>query len=428
VHLEKLFDETLNETLYSATHSSGLRVYILPKKGYSKVYATFSTKYGSVDNKFVVPGEENETEVPDGIAHFLEHKLFEEEGGNVFDRFMRIGASPNAFTSFNLTSYLFSCTSEFMENFDTLINFVQNPYFTDESVEKEQGIIGQEIRMYEDDPNWRVFFNCLEGLYKHHPVRKDIAGTIESIGSINKEVLFKCYNTFYHPSNMIIFVIGEVNPEEIIERVSKNIKANKMMEKEIKRIYPDEPKEIAKPLVEQNLSVSVPLFQIGFKDSDIGYGGKGLLKKDITTKIILEMLLGKSSSLYQSLYEEGIINDSFEVDYTGEKEYAFSAIGGESANPERVKDEIIKEIKRLDEERLDRETYERIKKVIYSRFVRQFNHIEKLANSFTSNMFKGINLFDYKNVYESITFEDVEERFYLHFKEDNMVLSIVRPY
>ncbi len=428
MHLEKLFDETLNETLYSATHSSGLRVYILPKKGYSKVYATFSTKYGSVDNKFVVPGEENETEVPDGIAHFLEHKLFEEEGGNVFDRFMRIGASPNAFTSFNLTSYLFSCTSEFMENFDTLINFVQNPYFTDESVEKEQGIIGQEIRMYEDDPNWRVFFNCLEGLYKHHPVRKDIAGTIESIGNINKEVLFKCYNTFYHPSNMIIFVIGEVNPEEILERVSKNIKANKMMEKEIKRIYPDEPKEIAKPLVEQNLSVSVPLFQIGFKDSDIGYGGKGLLKKDITTKIILEMLLGKSSSLYQSLYEEGIINDSFEVDYTGEKEYAFSAIGGESANPERVKDEIIKEIKRLDKEQLDRETYERIKKVIYSRFVRQFNHIEKLANSFTSNMFKGINLFDYKNVYESITFEDVEERFYLHFKEDNMVLSIVRPY
>ncbi len=428
MQLEKKFDSTLNETIYHAVHKSGLRIYIMPKEGYSKTYATFSTSYGSIDSKFVVPGEEDETEVPDGIAHFLEHKLFEEEGGNVFDRFMMLGASPNAFTSFNVTSYLFSCTNDFLTNFDTLINFVQNPYFTDESVEKEQGIIGQEIRMYEDDPNWRVFFNCLDGLYKYHPVKKDIAGTIESISNINKEVLYKCYNAFYHPSNMIIFVIGDVDPNQVLESVERNIKKDKPAEKEIKRIYPEEPKEIAKPLVEQSLSVSVPLFQIGFKDTDVGYGGKELLKKDIVTRIILEIILGKSSQLYQELYEEGLINDSFDVDFTAEKAYGFSAVGGESVDPKRVKDEIVEALQELKDKSLDKDTFERIKKVIYSRFVRQFNHIERLANSFTSNMFKEINLFDYVEVYESITFENVVDRFNTHFKEENMVLSIVKPY
>jgi len=428
MNLQERYDSVLKESLYHGVHKSGLKVYVLPKKGYSKSYAMFATKYGSIDNQFVVPGEQEVTSVPDGIAHFLEHKLFEEEEGNVFDRFSRLGASANAYTSFNITAYLFSCTNHFYDNLNILLDFVQNPYFTDESVQKEQGIIGQEIRMYDDNPNWRVFFNFLAALYHNLPVKIDIAGTIESIGRINKDILYKCYNTFYHPSNMILFATGDIEPEKVAEYVGNSIKAVEPYKEEIGRIYPEEPHSIAQKKVEQHLSVSIPLFQAGFKDTDIGYGGKKLLKKDITTQILLQMIMGSSTPLYQSLYEQGLINNSFEFDYTAEKEYGFTVFGGESPDPERVEQEIKNEINRLLNTGLDRTEFNRIKKVNLGRFLRMFNSVESIANNFISTLFKDIDLFDYIDTYHSITFEDVEKRFIEHFKPDNMVLSVIRPF
>ncbi len=427
MQLQKYDQSVLKETLYYGTHESGLKVYIFPKEGYSKSYALFGTRYGSNDSQFIVPGEDEVTEVPDGIAHFLEHKLFEEQDGNVFEKFSHLGSSPNAFTSFNTTAYLFSCTSNFYKNLDILLNFVQNPYFTDESVRKEQGIIGQEIRMYEDDPNWRVFFNYLDALYHQHPVKKDIAGTLESISKINKDVLYKCYNTFYHPSNMILFVIGDVSPQMVIDHVTESIKLGNPIKEDIQRVYPDEPTTIRTKKIEQNLSVSTPLFQMGFKDTDVGYRGRKLLKKDIVTRILLEMTFGRSTSLYQSLYEQGLINNSFQVDYTAEVDYGFTIFGGESSDPEKVREEVIKEVGRLKRTALDVENFERIKKIILSRYIRQYNHIEKLANSFMNNLFKDINLFDYIDVYQSVTFEDIQERFKSHFNVENMALSIIKP-
>ncbi|MCG8500620.1 MAG: insulinase family protein [Firmicutes bacterium] len=425
--MKQYHSETLKEDVYHGVHKSGLNVYILPKQGYSKSYAVFATHYGSIDNKFVVPGEKQATEVPDGIAHFLEHKMFEEQEGSVFNQFSRLGALPNAFTSFNMTAYLFSCTDHFYDNLDILLNFVQNPYFTDENVQKEQGIIGQEIRMYEDDPNWRVFFNFLGGLYHHHPVKQDVGGTIDSIGKIDKEILYKCYNTFYHPSNMILFVVGDVDADTVVSHVEKDIKKEHPPQEDIQRIYPEEPSTIYQQKVEQHLSVSIPLFHMGFKDTDIGYGGQRLLKKDITTRILLEMILGKSTSLYQSLYEQGLINSTFDVDFTAEKGYGYTVFGGESPDPEKVRQQILDEINKGQREDLDPKVFERIKKVIFARFLRQFNSIERLANSFTASLFKGIHLFDYMEAYQSVTFKDVQERFESHFKPENMVLSIVKP-
>ena len=300
----------------------GLEVFVLPKKGYKKKYATYSTNFGSIDSHFVVEGEGEELVVPDGVAHFLEHKLFEDEEGNVFDRFAKLGASSNAFTNFTNTTYLFSSTDHFEECFEILLDFVQNPYFTEESVEKEKGIIEQEIRMYEDNPGWRIFFNLLTALYRKHPVQKDIAGTVESISHIDKDVLYKCYRTFYHPSNMALFVVGDVDADKVLDQVAANIgRRNYSPLGEIKRIYPEEPRELEKEQVVQELVVSQPIMNLGFKDLDVGYDGERLFRRELATALVLDVVFGSSSKLYNELYEEGIIDDEFDAGYVAEKEY-----------------------------------------------------------------------------------------------------------
>ena len=211
--MEKILFEQLQEELYYEKLANGLDVYILPKQGFNKSFATFTTKYGSVDNHFKSLEKQEFVQVPDGIAHFLEHKLFEKEDGDVFQQFSKQGASANAFTSFTRTAYLFSSTSEFEQNLTTLIDFVQDPYFSEKTVEKEKGIIGQEINMYDDNPDWRLYFGTIANMYHHHPVKIDIAGTVESIAPITKDMLYECYHTFYHPSNMLLFIIGPVDAE-----------------------------------------------------------------------------------------------------------------------------------------------------------------------------------------------------------------------
>ncbi|MDD4495675.1 MAG: pitrilysin family protein, partial [Eubacteriales bacterium] len=251
----------IGELMHVYTHKSGLKAFVIPKKGYFKKHAAFATHYGSINSEFIVPGENKSTVVPDGVAHFLEHKLFEQEDGSVMDKFSALGSNPNAYTGFNQTVYLFSATDKFIENFKLLVNYVQNPYITAESVEKEKGIIGQEIRMYQDNPNWRVFFNLLGAFYKNNPVRLEISGDLQSISKIDKDVLYKCYNTFYHPSNMMILVVGDVDHKEIFSAVEEGIKSREKSG-EIERIFPEQEKSINKDYVEQTLSVSM-----------INYGG-----------------------------------------------------------------------------------------------------------------------------------------------------------
>ena len=423
--MEKRFDKATGESLYYKKHESGLSIYIMPRAGYSSSYAIFGTRYGSVDSKFIVPGEDKVTEVPDGIAHYLEHKMFDQpDGRNVFDKFSRFGGNANAFTSFNMTAYLFSSTDHFYDNLKTLLDYVQSPYFTKESVEKEQGIIGQEIKMYDDNAPWRVFFNLLGCLYVNHPVKLDIAGTVESISRIDHELLYKCYNTFYNLSNMAIFVTGDFEPEEALAVIESGIKKNEPFDEKIERIYPDEPDSIAKPYMEQSISVAQPLFMMGWKDTDVGYGGERLMKKEIEMDILCEMLFGKSTKLYNRLYSEGLINNSFSAEYNPQIAYAFTAIEGESPNPKKVFDEILKE---LDKTELKQEDFDRIKKVCWGDYIRSFNDIEGYAHTFLTESFVDADYFDYARVFESVSFEDIKKRFEKHFVREHAALSVINP-
>ena len=421
-------NELTGETLYYDKLDCGLEVFIMPRKDYSASYAIFGTKYGSVDSVFVVPGEDEPTYVPDGIAHYLEHKMFDmPDGSNIFDKFSRLGANANAFTSFNMTAYLFSAADFVEENLEILMDYVQTPYFTEESVQKEQGIIGQEIGMYDDSPTWRVFFNFLGCLYKDHPVKKDVAGTVESISHITADYLYKCYNTFYNLSNMTIFVTGDFDPEKIGEVIEKNVKNNKPFEEEIKKIYPDEPQNIVKDYAEQKLSVAMPMFMFGFKDNDTGYSGDLLLKKYLEMNILQRMLFGKSTKLYKELYEEGLINDSFSVDFTMQPDYAYSEFGGEAKEPEKVYKRVLEEIERVKQEGLSEDDYNRAKKVLWGEYIRTYNDVEEFAHAFLSMHMMGIDLLNYEEVYKKITFQDVKDRFINHFKSQNAALSVILP-
>lgn len=416
----------IDEVMYVNEHENGLKSYVIPKKGYMKKHATFSTHYGSINKKFKIEGETDIIEVPDGIAHFLEHKLFEQKDGNVMDKFIELGASSNAYTGFAQTVYLFTCTDLFDENFDLLLNFVQNPYITEESVEREKGIIGQEIDMYKDDPSWNCYFNLLKAFYTVNPVRVEIAGSKESISEINKDTLYMCYKTFYNPSNMVICVVGDVDPQKVFQQIDEKL-SQMDKGKEIERIFPKENDKINKPYVEQKLVVSTPMFQMGFADTDVVTKGIDGVKKEVAIKIILDMLAGRSSELYSRLYNEGVINSSFDIDYLGEENYSFSIFGGESSDPKKVRDSLVEEVEKVRQNGLDREVFERVKKSQHGKYVRQLNSIDVISHNFISAYFKNANMFDYLDVYDKIKLEDASEVFKKHFNVERLALSVILP-
>lgn len=427
--MEKHYFEQLNETLYFEEMDNGLKVYILPKQGYNKTYATFTTKYGSIDSEFIPLGKEEKLVVPDGIAHFLEHKLFEKKDGDVFQVFSKQGASSNAFTSFTRTAYLFSATNNVDQNLITLLDFVQDPYFSDQSVEKEKGIIGQEIKMYEDNPDWRQYFGMIASLYGKHPVRTDIAGTVESISNITKELLYTCYETFYHPSNMLFFVVGPVDPEKTMTLIKDNQNKKTFKEaNEIKRFFPEETESAAvkKKVLQMNVQSSKVL--VGVKDFHAPKKGQELLKHELTVSILLDYLFGKGSNTYQEMYEEGLIDDSFSYDFSAENGFAFAIIGGDSPSPEKLSAKI-KEVL-LDAKNLqwEKEIVDRVVKKKIGGFLRSLNSPEYIANQFTRYAFLDMNLFDIVSVLQSITVEDLKESVSHLINEDYMSEFFVLPH
>ncbi|WP_025028511.1 EF-P 5-aminopentanol modification-associated protein YfmH [Caldalkalibacillus mannanilyticus] len=418
--------QQLKEKIYYEKLSNGLDVYVLPKQGFHKTYATFTTKYGSIDNHFIPPGAE-ENKVPDGIAHFLEHKMFEEETGDVFHEFSKYGAQVNAFTSFDRTAYLFTTTDHVHKNLITLLDFVQRPYFTDENVEKEKGIIEQEIKMYDDNPDWRAYFGFISALFHRHPVKIDIAGTVESIYQITKEMLYTCYHTFYHPSNMLLFVVGAVEPEKIFELVRENQSKKEYHDlPEIKRLFEEEPSTVAEPKKELSLSVGVPKCMMGYKEISLGLEGAEMMKQELATSLLLDMLVGPSSSFYQSLLEEGLIDDSFGADYNLEKSYGFSIIGGNTKNPELLSERVQTYIAEIQRTGLNRDDFERSRKKKIGSFLKYLNSPEYIANQFTRYQFNQLNLFEVLPTLERLTFEEVEQRLQGHFKKEQFAICIVR--
>ncbi|GGF79870.1 peptidase M16 [Paenibacillus albidus] len=423
--MEQIHYDRLQETLYHEVMDNGLQVYVLPKPGFLKTYATFATKYGSVDNHFHVEGAE-ETTVPDGIAHFLEHKMFEEPEGDIFATFASNGASANAFTSFDQTVYLFSATENIETNLSTLVDFVQHPYFTDENVEKEKGIIGQEINMYADNPDWRVYFGLIEAMYSKHPVHIDIAGTIESIATITKETLYTCYNSFYHPSNMLLFVVGGVEPEKVFALIRSNQNSKSYGKQgEIKRIFEAEPEAVAKKRLESRLAVSMPKCLFGFKEKASGLTGEAAGRRDLTTKLMLDLLLGSSTALYQKLYDEELISDSFGHEFNSSPQYAFSAIGGDTKDPDLLLKRIREEIDLVLKSGFAEKDFERARKKKIGGYLRMLNSPENIAHEFTRYQFGGGDLFEVLPVYESLTLAETNQRLRDHVDWEQLAVSLV---
>ncbi len=399
---EKLVSDSLNEAIYYGRHKSGLRVFISEKPEFSSTYAMFGTVYGSVDTRFRRDSDPVFTEVPEGIAHFLEHKLFESEEGDVFSEFSKTGASANAYTSFDRTCYLFSCTEEFERSFKILLDFVQSPYFTKETVEKEQGIIGQEIDMYRDSAGWRVFFNLLTALYHNHPVRIDIAGTKESIAEITDELLYKCYRTFYNLSNMFIIVAGAA-PQGTVDRLIEGGLKNTDTYM-VERGKTEEPQEVAQPIIEQSLPVSMPMFGIGYKDNT----GDSSLHRRVAMKVLLQLIAGQTSELYTGLLDSGLINDSFSPEYFAGADYAAVMFSGESGDYAAVAERIEVKIREMQQNGIDGEEFKRIKKLLYGMSVSVYNNPDSIASMLCECMVQKEMPFDVSTALAAITAEDVQ--------------------
>lgn len=401
--------EQINETLYHEVLPNGLTVYLLPKNDYHKTYGLFSTNYGSIDNEFIPYGEKEKVKVPDGIAHFLEHKLFEKEDGDVFQLFGQQGASANAFTSFTKTSYLFSTTDQVEKNLTTLIDFVQAPYFTEETVNKEKGIIGQEIQMYEDDPNWRMFFGILNNLYPTHPLHIDIAGTVESIDKITAQDLYTCYRTFYQPSNMVLFVVGKMEPEKLMKLIRENQEEKNFPPKqEIVRYFPENTKEIIKQSALE-AAITRNKFVLGIKGLDtLPQEGTELLRYKTAINLLLQMILGNTSRNYLAMYNQGIIDDSFGFEFSLDREFHFADFSGDTDEPEKAAEKIKEIILGFaDDPEVSEMNLDLLKKKMLGQYFQSLNSIEYIANQFTQSLFGDRTLFDLPEIIDSIQIKDV---------------------
>ena len=413
----------IKEKLYIEKLDNGLTIMVLPKKTRKK-YIVWSTNFGSIDNKFYAQGEKVLTVVPDGIAHYLEHKLFEQENGeNSLDVLTSIGVEANAYTTNDHTAYLYECTDNFDEALDEFMDYVQNPYFTDENVEKERGIIEQEIMMYDDYPEWAIYMNAMKCMYKDNEINIDVAGTKETIAKITKEKLYKIYDAFYTPENMIIVLSGDFIPDEIIEKVKSKV-TMKSNPNETKRIYNNEQEEIVQKYIEKEMNVSIPSVLMCFKDNNLK---EDKVKKDIAIDILGVVLLSKSSKLYEKLYEEGKIYTEPAFSYEFSRTFAHSMIQFQTNNVEEVVKEITNEINSLKKNGIDKQDFERAKRRVYGDLVRDYNEVSNIATGIVADHFKDINSFDYFEEFSSISKEYVEKVLKELFVESKKVVSVIKP-
>ncbi len=425
MRLEKIEGKRAGDFYYRIKHPSGLLICLYPKEHSSTTYAVFGTKYGSVDNCFRRSDEACAQSVPEGIAHYLEHKLFESEDGDAFEQYARTGASANAFTSFESTCYLFSCTDRLYESLEILLSFVQAPYFTKESVAKEQGIIGQEIKMYDDDPQWQVMFSYLRAMYHKHPIRQDIAGTVDSIAQITPEHLYRCYRTFYNLGNMILCIAGSFDVEKVMEVCDRILKPSELVT--VERVFEEEPNSVLQPYTEKQLPVTLPLFQFGYKEP-VKKGAYHSETEIAAAEVLLEAMASDSSLLFRRLLDQGLINESsFSYEYFEGEGYATVMFGGESKDPEAAAREIKEEVSRLRKEGISEAAFLRAKKAIYGENIAALNSTGNLANALLSFSFKNRELFAYLDALAKLELCQVEEVLKQIFGDEQTVLSVICP-
>lgn len=421
---QQVASKTLGQEYSVIHHPCGLTLLLCPMDGYSTAYALFAAKVGSVDTTFKTQQDSDFVTVPPGIAHFLEHKMFECEDGDAFAKYAKTGASANAFTSFDRTAYLFSCSDNFKESLEILLDFVSKPYFTPETVAKEQGIIGQEIRMYDDSPDWRAMVGLLEALYQKNPVRLDIAGTVESIAQIDADLLYRCHRTFYNLHNMVLAVAGNFQPQTVLELVERILP--KAEEIQIQRQSVEEPREVNTSLVRRSLSVSIPQFQIGFKGLP-GDERQNLLHQ-VQNEVLMEMVCGESSPLYRRMYDSGLINSAFDYEVLGGRDYLACLYGGESRDPEEVYRQLKAEIQRLRREGLDGAAFARCRKAAYGRYIGMYSRVEAVASLMVLSHFSGLgNMYHILEQLRNLTLEDLQKRLEEDFDPRYSAISIIDP-
>lgn len=423
MEIKEIKNDLLGEKYYKIDHKSGLKIYVFPKENYSSTYAVFGTRYGSIDTAFRKSSEEDYAEVPEGIAHFLEHKLFESEELDAFERFAKTGASANAYTSFDKTCYLFSCSGNFKQNLEILLDFVRHPYFTQQTVEKEQGIIGQEIRMYRDVPDWRVLFNLLCAMYKNHPVRIDIAGTEESIAEISADLLYKCYDDFYNLGNMALAIAGNVSVDEVLETADRLLTKDEAFS--IDRKVFEEEKEVVTAYVEEKLSVAAPIFSLGFKE--ILSNPERTLKEELLGNIILEVIAGNTSELYSELIDAELINPTFSTEYFTGFGYSSMIFSGESRDPEKTSEIIKEKIRHFKKAGISEEDFERARKKLYGREIMSYNDVDELANNLIAADFMNEGLFDEFETLKILTCNEANDFLKEILDEKYSALSVILP-
>ena len=419
--MDKKLYPRIGEEVIWVTLDNGLPVCIVPKKGFSRKYALFATRYGGMDMRFRLNGQWLDT--PAGIAHYLEHKMFDTEDGNALQELAMNGAEPNAFTSNAITCYYFDSTEKFYENLEILLSFVSVPYFTDESVEKEQGIIGQEIGMIEDNPEWQVYKQLMQSLYHTSPARTPVAGSVESIREITAQTLYDCHRAFYTPANMCLVVVGDVEPQQVLD-IARRVLPKDSGEL-IERDYgAEEPTEAARAYAEERMEVSMPSFLVGFKCPP-QHGGEEQHRFAAIGELACDVLMGESSPLYARLYSQGLINGSFGAAFDILPAYAYA--GGDSKDPKAVAEAILAEAQRLAREGVDEDYYKRIVNANFGAALRELNSFESIAVSMAEGRFQGYDPYRFPEIYDSITAADVLAFLRENVTRSHMALSVIAP-
>lgn len=422
--MKKVVLEQLRETFYEERLPNGLLIRVIPRPDFAKTYSFFATDFGSIDTKFTMDGKVYET--PAGVAHYLEHKLFDMPDGNVMQQFSALGGSPNAFTGYSMTAYHVESTENWRENLELLLRYVSTPYFTEESVEKERGIIAQEIRMYEDSSGSRMYENLFAALYQHHPIRVPIAGTVESIQDITAQTLYDCHKAFYDPSNMMLCVAGPVDPALVVES-ARNILPKPPGGVGGRDYGPAEPLTAEKMArVEQNMEVSMPGFTVAFR-CDTPKTGADILRQELVGDLAAELLVGESTAFYTKLYEDGLIDCDFSAGYEGVKTLGMLSIGGDSNEPERVVDAVLKEAERLGREGADEALFQRLKRSAFGRRIRELDSFENICYRMCQSTFEGAFYYDFPDLYRSITLDETVRMIRDTVVPQRAALSLIYP-
>ena len=418
--IKEIKNELLGEKYFEICHKSGLTILVMPKEEFKTSYALFATRFGSADIEFSLDGKE--IKLPDGTAHFLEHKLFESDEKDAFELFAKTGARANAYTSFDRTAYLFSCSDNFYENLRTLLNFVQEPYFTEKTINKEQGIISQEIKMYRDNPDWQSMIELLKALYKNCAVNTDIAGSVESIAEITPDILYSSYEAFYRPDNMFLCICGNVNINEIISICDECIKESSPKVTAIKNA--DEPEQIVSSKTVKNMAVVMPIFSFGYKESRNGLKS---VEERLETIILNQILIGNMSPLYQSLLEEGRINEDFSSEYFTSRFNSAVIFSGTGENGELIKERFEAEVERVKKEGIDKELFDCVKRDIYGTIIKSANSSEDIATDLLDCYLNGYKYFDEFEIIASISVDSLQKRLESKYDVNKSAISLILP-